>query len=444
MKACIIGGGLGGLATASLLIKNKWEVDIYEKEGILGGRALSCKLNQYENIIKKFEMAIISKENVGNSYKIDLGFHLLGGGKKGACIKFLKELGIKIDFVGSRLGLIGNKIDYPILKKRDKIAILPRIFQLIATRRKKIEEMKKISMEEIIKKYGRGKLKLILEIFPRLITTVNDLSKISAGETFFAQRELLGGHPVVYPYNGLNSISNSIAEYIKMNGGRIFLKKKIDKIIIEDGIAKGIKIGNEEKEYDIIVSTVPVQRIFSIVDEKEFPKDWVNYIKNLKPTGSLISYHAIDNLSENLINKSFVFIEKNVDFEGNDVVGMIDFKMHYKTNVAPKGKYIVQSYAICSPEEARKKSKMFELMEIIDKNLKKLLGNFKVEWNIYASTWHLDGVAKTIDCIKPNVVTPIKNFYFAGDCVSSKGVGMNCAIDSASLLLNSIENLFNF
>ncbi len=443
MKACIIGAGLGGLATACLLAK-KMDVDVYEKEGLLGGRALSCNASQYEEFIKKFEMKVIRKENFDglDGYTLDLGFHLLGGGKRGACVRLLKELGINIDFVGSRLGFIGEKIDYPILKAKDKLAMLPRILQLLTTSKEEMEKMKKISMEEMIRKYGKGKLKLVLELFPRLITTVNDLSRISAGETFLAQRELLGGKPVVYPHNGIGKIAKELANYLEKNGGKIFLGKKVDKIIIENGVAKGIKVGNEEIPYDLIISTLPIQHIFTIANKEEFPDDWAEYVKNLKPTGSLVAYHALNNLDKKLLNKSFVFIERNVDFEGNDVVGMIDFKMHWMTNLAPKGKYIIQSYVICSPEEAKSKRKMEELAEILDKNLEKLLPNKKIEWNVYASIWHLDGVAKTIDCIKPNVATPVQDLYIAGDCVASKGVGMNCAIDSSRLIMEEVKKQY--
>jgi len=162
MRACVIGAGIGGLATASLLVKNGWSVDVYEKEELLGGRALSCKIQEgYENLLKKFEMKIVATSpdlqqiyDLAADYKVDLGFHLIGGGKKGACVRLLKQLDIELDFVGSRLGFIGDKIDYPILKAKDKFAILPRILQLLFTRKSKIEEMKKISMEEMIKKYG--------------------------------------------------------------------------------------------------------------------------------------------------------------------------------------------------------------------------------------------------------------------------------------------------
>jgi uncharacterized protein with NAD-binding domain and iron-sulfur cluster len=57
-----------------------------------------------------------------------------------------------------------------------------------------------------------------------------------------------------------------------------------------------------------------------------------------------------------------------------------------------------------------------------------------MEWSIHAAIWHLDGVAKTIDNEKPDVTTPVKNLYIAGDCVASKGVGVNCAADSANLI----------
>jgi len=445
MKTCIIGAGIGGLATAAHLAK-KHEVEIYERENLLGGRALSCKIENYEKLLRKFEMMVVSATpsmeelpEIASEYKLDLGFHLIGGGKRGACVKLLKELGIELEFIGSKLGLIGEEVSYPILSSSDKLKMLPRIMQLLFTRKSKIEEMKKISMEEMIEKYGRGKLKLVLELFPRLITTVNDLGKISAGETFFAQRELMGGDPVIYPKNGLNEIAVSLAKYIEKNGGKIKLGTEVKEIIIEEGVAKGIKIGKgikagEEKEYDVVISTLPVQNIFTIANKKHFPEDWAEYIKNLKPTGSLVAYHALREAKKELDGKSFVFIERNAGFEGNDVVGMIDFKMN-----APKGKQLIQSYAICTPEEAKNKAKMEELAKIIEKHLEKLIPSYKMEWCIYSSIWHLDGVAKTIDNEKPGVTTPIKNLYIAGDCVNSKGVGMNCAADSARLIVNNLK-----
>ena len=444
MKIAIVGGGVGGLATAAKLAA-KHTVDVYEKEDMLGGRALSTGIDaNYRKLLAKFEMANAFSfpdiEEIKGEYKIDLGFHLIGGGKRGACVKALNEIDADINFIGSRLGYIGEKIRYPMLSAFDKAKMLPRIIQLMTSSHEKIEAMKRMSMEEAIKKYGRGKLGFVLRIFPRLITTVNDLSKISAGETFFAQRELMGGHPVIYPAGGLESISKAFAKYIQENNGNIYLNHEVKNVDIEDGTVIGI----DGKEYDAVVLNMPVQHIFRIAKEKHFDTAWVKKIKELKGTGSMVSYHAVNQIDNRLIGKSFVFLEKDDTFEGGELAGMIDFKMaHPAAGLAPPGKYIIQSYIICSPEEARNRGRWGRLREIIDKNLKKLLPDYEknMEWSIYNVIWHLDGVAKTIDNEKPPVTTPVEGLYLAGDSVNSKGIGINCAVDSANIVTGEIEKL---
>jgi len=373
-------------------------------------------------------------------YRMDLGFHLIGGGENASPLRILSSLGVKQDIVGSRIGFIGEKVNYPYLSAGDKLKMLPRILQLLFSRKETIKALESVSMEETIKKYGRGKMKLTLELFPRLITTVNDLSRISTGETFWAQRELMGSHPVSYPVGGLNSIARNFASWIENNNGKI-IHRKAEKAIIEDGKAVGILAG-EEKEYDIIVSSLPVQDTFSIADEKEFPDEWVGGMKNLDGTGSLCAYYALNELDGSLIGKSFVFIERDAGVEGNDAVGMIDFKMASPgSGMSPPGKYLVQAYVICTPDEARNRDKVESLRLILDKYMEKVVPGYrkKMEWCIYPSIWHLDGVAKTTDNEKPAVITPVKDFFIVGDSTNAKGVGINCAADSANLLMDELR-----
>ncbi|ENO12189.1 hypothetical protein MBGDC06_00360 [Thermoplasmatales archaeon SCGC AB-539-C06] len=124
----------------------------------------------------------------------------------------------------------------------------------------------------------------------------------------------------------------------------------------------------------------------------------------MKGTGSFCAYYSLVNIDPELIGKNFVFIERNVEFEGNDVAGMIDFMATSPdTGLAPPGKYLIQSYVICNPEEAKNKKKLEKLRLILDKNLEKIIPDFqsKLRWVIYPSIWHLDGVAKTIENEKP-------------------------------------------
>ncbi len=450
MKVCVIGAGIGGLASACLLAKEGHEVCVYEKEEIFGGRALTIEkisAEEYKNVLKRFDMWIPYAEpsideifnGVQEGYKIDLGFHLMGGGINAAPMRILTSLGKEMEIIGSRIGFIGERVEYPYLSAIDKLKMLPRIMQLLFSRKSTISALESVSMEETIKKYGRGKMKLTLELFPRLITTVNNLSKISTGETFWAQRELMGSHPVSYPVGGMEHIAKKFAEWFEEHGGKIE-RREVKKIVSEEGVAKGV-VTEKEETFDIIVSSIPVQDLFSIAPEKEFPKEWVKKMKKLEGTGSVCAYYALNDLNENLQGKAFMFIERNAGIDGNDAVGMIDFKMaDERAGMSPKEKYLVQAYVICTPREAKSKEKVEKLRNTLDKYMKRLIPNFKqqMEWCVYPTIWHLDGVAKTINNEKPDVVTPVKNFYLVGDCVKAKGVGVNCAADSANVLMEKL------
>ena len=60
---CIIRVGIGGLTAGALLTKNGSKVTIFEKEPLVGGRALSfdassITLNDYKKLLSRFHMDI--------------------------------------------------------------------------------------------------------------------------------------------------------------------------------------------------------------------------------------------------------------------------------------------------------------------------------------------------------------------------------------------------
>jgi len=62
----------------------------------------------------------------------------------------------------------------------------------------------------------------------------------------------------------------------------------------------------------------------------------------------------------------------------------------------------------------------------------------QLNWAIYPTIWHLDGVAKTIENKKAEITTPIENLFLVGDCTKAPGIGINCAIKSARILVNKL------
>ena len=461
-KICIIGAGIGGLTAGALLTKKGYKVTIFEKESLIGGRAISFNpsdltLEEYKELLSKFNMDVpfsepnletIFKKNMLNGYKLDFGYHAIGGGILSNVNSILSELNDHIEFLESNVGLIKEDgYEFPFLTRLDKIKILPNIIQLIISGERTMQRLDSVSMTETINRYGKGKMKLILEIFSRSITTMNNLDKISTGEMFRAQKNLLkGSKPTGYPKGGLVCITQKFADYITKNGGKILLDKPVKKIITNGNKAIGIEINNREERFDVIISNTLVQDIFKIIDEKHFPRDYIKKIKSLKGTGSLCAYYSLKKIKQDLVGKTFHFIERNIGVEGNDAVGMIDFMpASPEAGLSPPDECLVQAYIICTPIEARNKKTLTTLRYLLDKNLKQVIPDFNknLNWSIYPAIWHLDGVAKTIDNTKPDIKTPIENLYLIGDCVKAPGIGVNCAINSARILADILIDSTN-
>lgn len=461
-NVCIIGAGIGGLTAGALLTKQGYKIKIFEKEPLIGGRALSFNassltLKDYKNLLSRFHMHVpfsdpdletIFNEKMLNGYTLDLGYHSIGGGAVSNINSVLSEVDKQIEMLESKLGFIKEKgFDYPFLSRGDKIKMFPRTLQVLLAGESTMEKMDSIPLRETVERYGKGKMKLVLEIFSRVSSTINNLNSISTGEMLRAQKNLLRGKKIKYltvgyPKNGLCNISQILADFIKGNDGEIYLKTPVTKIIIKDNIATGVIVGGKEYSFNAIVSNIIVQNLFAIADEKHFPEEYIKNIKSLQGTGSLCAYYSIKNVDPRLIGKTFLFIERNVGVDGDDAVGMIDFVTALpESGLAPSSHYLVQSYVICTPDEAKDKKTLGMLKELLDRNLERLIPDFRshLRWAIYPAIWHLDGVAKTLDNEKPEIKTPVDNLYLVGDCVKAPGIGFNCAVNSAHILMDYLE-----
>ena len=246
-----------------------------------------------------------------------------------------------------------------------------------------------------------------------------------------------------YPKGGLGVIHEKLAGFIKKHDGIIHLSTPVKKIFIKDSLAIGVEVDGKKQEFDIIVANLLIQDLFSIVDEQHFPNEYVHRMRTLGGTGSLCAYYSLDSLDQSLMGKTFHFIERNIGVDGNDAVGMIDFMPSKpESGVSPSSHFLVQSYIICTPQEAQDKKTLQMFKKLLDKNLEHLVPRYRsrLRWAIYPAIWHLDGVAKTIDNIKPEITTPVKNLYLIGDCVKAPGIGVNCALNSAQILRNILSH----
>jgi hypothetical protein len=454
-KICIIGAGISGLTAATLFIKQGYNVTIFEQEEIPGGRALSLDgstltLDAYKELLSRFNMKVafaepdittIFSNKMLDGYQLDLGYHAIGGGVFSNVNNLLSHINDHVNILESYVGLIKEDgYNFPFLSRWDKIKILPNILRLLFASEATLQRLDKVSITETIHKYGKGKMKLILEIFSRSITTINNLDRISTGEMFRSQRNLYrGSKPVGYPKQGLASIHKKLVNYVTSHGGILQLGTPVEKIRIQDGKAVGVRVDGKDYDFDVVISSIFIQNLFSLADPKHFPKEFVKKMRSLQGTGSLCAYYALRHMPSEFLGKTFHFIERNVGLDGNDAVGMVDFMAaHPDSGISPSGCYLVQSYIICTPEEAQNTKVQGTLKKLLDENLRRLIPDYKQSllWAIYPAIWHLDGVAKTIDNVKPPITTPVENLFVIGDCVKAMGIGFNCALNSARLVVD--------
>ena len=460
-KIGIIGAGLSGLAAAALLSKKGYRVEIFEREAVVGGRALTLDgrtltKEDYLNRLQRFDMWIpftepsldeIFKKGMLDGYRFDLGFHMLGFVGTSPVLSVLKRFGKKIHLLSSRMGWMlstGEVISrLPFgLSLLEKIAFVYLLMRLRLLPKSTIAGLQEVPFSTILSTYSKGKIREIVDLSSRLIATTNKSDRISSGEAIRVMRRSgLKVKPAGYPQGGIQSLAQALAEIVLINNGKIHLLQKVDEIRIKNGRAKGLVVNGEEKPYDAVISTLPVQDLFHIASENVFPPHYVRTLKNLEGTGSVCAYYALQKKDRWPLFKPFTFVEKGLDVEGNSAAGVIDFQTaDPHMGMSPQGCCLVQGYAICAPTEARDKSKVALLKEVLDNKLNVLLPGFREHliFALYPTSYHLDGVAKTIHNIKPESLTPVENLYLAGDGVRSTGIGMNCAVDSALRLADMV------
>jgi hypothetical protein len=175
-KVCIIGAGIGGLTAGALLIKKGYSVEIFEKESSVGGRAFSIEMSSqtidsYKKLLSRFNMTIafsepslenIFEKKMFDGYTLDLGFHMIGGGIINKLRNIIPEYFQNITIYKSRLFEQKNGHYGYFVTTSYKISMIPNILRLLLSGEKTMKQLDNVSMSETIKKYGKGKMKIVL------------------------------------------------------------------------------------------------------------------------------------------------------------------------------------------------------------------------------------------------------------------------------------------
>jgi len=484
--AIIIGAGIGGLVTGTLLAKEGKKVLILEQLDRPGGRALSVRgeeiaakgLEWYRELLKSQYTYIASSQpamekileaRLLDGYTLDIGYHAVSANGAGYMLDFEDIIGglAEVEKHGARYGnyykgriygdVAGSFID-PELKriaKEGRIPFLSFYTDAYGLPDEEIDKMETMSFKQWADMKGISQNDVIfnhLHSVSTLFSTINDPNDISMGDIFRYFKHAFGpklqrgvlGWPGGFIARGTMEWAKAVVRKLEEYGGEVMFNARVSEILVKDGAVAGVqaKTATQDRFFqtDRVVSNIPVQNTFKIIDKKYFPAAWAAKVENLYGYGSYVPYMGLKNLvmpaeEAKMGIKNTCVLPQSAGFD-YDVYICWNIQSAVDPSVAPEGKYLYTAYLPLNEKESLDPSLVRKIIERLPDFMEEIYPGFKesIEWKLDLVCWKLEGVAKSISQAGTRKV-PVRSEYvdglfFAGDTAKGYGVAMDCAIAS--------------
>lgn len=318
----IIGAGIGGLTCAARLAKSGAKILLLEKFGHVGGTASVFHRGKYvfpagplsfgypDYVVKTLKkLGINEKINFKRSHfqfkskDIDVIFSL-------PFCKLIEELSSY--FPSEKEGIhsyfhIMNRIaeaqadrwewDPELLEVRNKSESTKHSVKDIKERLAFIRKYQDFSAAELARKHVKDKI--LHSILANQSLEEGSMSSTLAASMWKVMCEI----GIWYPDIGFDGLGNLLSNIILNSGGEIRLFSPASKIIMENGKATGVELEDGEIiSTSNVVSCVDHKLTFlKMVVKEALPSDFVNWVRNLKDSGSLFCvYLGIDSAKVDL------------------------------------------------------------------------------------------------------------------------------------------------
>ncbi len=291
-KVIIIGSGPGGLASAMILSNRGFDVTVYERKDVVGGRTSPIEASGFTfDVGPTFVMLPQIFEEV----------FALSGKKLSDYIEWRRlETLYRLRF--------GNGKDFNVFFDKEKLkkeisTLFPgdekNYERYLAKQKIKFEKMYpclKVPYEKWYH-YLRPRLIKALPYMDNLSSIYDVLSRYFINEdmkiSMTFQAKYLGMSPwhcpgaftilsyiehafgIFHPIGGVHKITEAMAKVTKENGGQIFLNKEVENILIENGKAVGVKFkdGSTDRGDYVVMNSDFGSSIKKFVPE-EYRKNW--------------------------------------------------------------------------------------------------------------------------------------------------------------------------
>lgn len=299
----LIGSGLGSLVCAASLARAGEKVLVLEQHTIPGGFATTFRRKKWQ-----FEVSLHTLSDCAEGGKVyetltELGIlEQLNLGRAEVLYRSVYPKGEFTARADYRLMVEDMKRCYP--EEAEGIEALIDVFIKL---RSEMENMGGgVKMQSSLYwKYDSYTLQQLMDEYirsPELQMNISALwgyyglppSEISAGyfASAWVEYHVFGGF---YPSGQSQSISNALKEVIQSNGGTILMRHKVERIIVENGIVRGVDTGKRGLFLaDCVISNAdPIHTFGELVGYDQLPEDYAAKVKKLVPSCSLLQAYVI-------------------------------------------------------------------------------------------------------------------------------------------------------
>ncbi len=406
MKAIIIGSGLGGLLSAASLSNSGYEVEVFERLPINGGRFTNIPYH---------------------GFQLSTGaLHMIPHGPTGPLANLLEEIGADVEIVRIKPSAViriprkkgdtnysfGHK-DILFEDFKTQFSLINRlklIFYAISTRKNQPNEGS--FADWCTKHIDQDWTNRIADSFFGWALSLR-AADVPVEEGFEIIEKLYrhGGSGV--PMGGCKGVIDALIDVVVRNGGSIHTSSEVTKILSDNGKATGVLVDDMEHKADLIISDIGHPFTAMMLDDDTAKTEidrYSNIAKKLKPSAGVKICLTSD---KPLIGHGGVLLTPYARrVNGINEVTNID------PSLAPPGKHLTMAHQCVEWKN------IDHLEEEIDLGLKDLEEIFSgKEYEVllvqsYSDGWPVNRSASGTDLKN---ITPIKGLYVVGDGAKGKG-----------------------
>jgi protoporphyrinogen oxidase len=260
--AAVLGAGPMGLAAAYELLKQGWAVDLYERDERIGGMSASTQID---------------------GLKIERYYHFICKPDE-TTFEYLRELGIedKLRWADTKMGFYYNGrlhewgnpfalLRFPGLDLLSKLRYGAHAF--FTTKISDWRALDRVGCTPWLKKWvgERGYDVLWKRLFELKFFEYKDsLSAAWLGtriKRVGLSRRSIFQERLGYLEGGSDTLLNAIEARIRAMGGKILLKAAVEKVEIEAGALRGVRVQGEFRPYDTVISTIPLPYLVKLAPD---------------------------------------------------------------------------------------------------------------------------------------------------------------------------------